>query len=78
MLPEPAITTDKRTAPLFTEREMATLIVTKASEDITGTVIARHSYSTDYKAQKQFNLVIKPPSDMGSEVERILADFGVI
>lgn len=48
-LPEPAVTTSKGRAPSFMEHVMAKHTVTKANEDMNGTIVESDSDAIDYK-----------------------------
>lgn len=53
-------------------------VLSKASEDIAGTLVESDSDTTNCKLQLPLKQVFKPPSNMGSEIKRALADFGLV
>lgn len=57
---------------------MAANTVTKASEDVAGTSVQRYSDATDYNSQTLLKTIVKPLSDMTSEIKRAFAGLGVV
>lgn len=56
---------------------MAAHTVTKANEDMGGTVVKSDSDAIEYKPQPPSKSAVKPLSDVGSKIEITLADHGV-
>lgn len=67
-----------KSALSFGEGMMAAHTVTRANEDMDGTVVESDSDADDYKPQLQSKSVHNPPSDMKSDVECSLADLDVV
>lgn len=78
ILLEPAATATKDVAPSFSERLLVAHTVMSTVEGMTRSVVESDFDNTENKPQPPSMFVAKSSTDTRSEIERILADLGIV